>query len=286
MDVLEFYTSQSEFTDPGGYSKEYEALPENADEVVGLVRGMMLDFMDRWKHPIQNERWLETNIRYVDEMLEAIWSINKKAPAILMMHEDDAKMMASPSHFASLTVSMLRYLGYPARKRVGFVPSGEFFKEYAIEDCFMSYEIVEFYDKKDGAWKTLDPAGRGEGFICASLMYADVRDGKMDPSKLFNDEDNGMNVAIAMLIQDLCALNKNEIISWDRFGLMKKPLSDYSDDDWSRLDKLAQLINDNDKDIDALAKVYADNKDFRVSRVIFCNSPLVPPHEMVTRVVE
>lgn len=286
MDILGYYASQSEFTDPGQFAAHYDDIPSSIDGICQTVHGVMLDFMDRWKHPIQNERWLETNIRYVDEMIEAIRLLDKKADKIFTDRPAEAKMMASSSHFAALAVSILRAKGIPARKRAGFVPSGDFFKEYGIEGKFMSYDIAEYYE--GGEWKVFDIAGRGEGFISAASAYKDCRNGAADPSLFYDDENNGMDTVAAVLVHDFDACAKNEMLTWDRYGICDagKGAGDYSDADWALLDRVADLLSTDDKNIDAIDALYKAEKSLRVPRVIFCDTPLLPPHKMVTRVIE
>ena len=219
-------------------------------------------------------------------MIEAIRLLDRKAEKIFTDRPAEAKMMASSSHFAALAVSILRAKGIPARKRAGFVPSGEFFKEYGIEGKFMSYDIAEYYDH--GEWKVMDVPGRGEGFISAARAYTDCRNGAADPSLFFDDENSGFDVVIAVLVHDLDACAKNEMLTWDRYGICDadKSAGDLSDADWALLDKAADLLLTDDKDIDAIDALYKAEKSLRVPRVIFCDTPLLPPHKMVTRVVE
>lgn len=286
MDILEYYSSQSEFTDPGQFACHFDDIPSSVEGICETIRAVMLNFMDRWKHPIQNERWLETSIRYVDEMIEAIRLLDKKADKIFVERPAEAKMMASSSHFAGLATSILRAKGIPARKRAGFVHSGEFFKEYDINDVFMAYDMVEYYE--DGQWKLVDVEGRGEEFIPAAKAYKDCRSGAADPNKFWDDENHGLDVLAAVLVHDFDACAKNEMLTWDRYGIMneEKAPADYSDADLALLDKVADLLDSNDKDVDAIDALYKAEKELRVPRMIFCDTPLVPPHKMVTRVIE
>lgn len=286
MDILGYYASQSEFTDPGQFAAHYDDIPSSVDGICQTIHDVMLDFMDRWKHPIQNERWMETSIRYVDEMIEAIRLLDKKAAKIFTVRPADAKMMASSSHFAALAVSILRAKGIPARKRAGFVPSGEFFKEYGIEGKFMAYDVVEYHE--NGEWKIFDVEGRGDSFIPAWKAYTDCRKGDADPALYYDDENNGMDVLAAVLVHDFDSCAKNEMLTWDRYGIcdVQKTASDYTDADWTLLDKVADLLKTDDKNVDAIEALYKAEKSLRVPRVIFCDTPLVPPHKMVTRVVE
>jgi len=273
MDILEFYSSQSPFTDPGRNVQMYEGLPASASDICKVVDGICLDFNERWKYPIQNERWLETNNRYVDEFLDSVRRLNKTAP-ITEERPAEQKMMTSVSHVASMCVSMLRHVGIPARKRVGFIKNGE---------EFATYEIVEYYDAADSSWKTADPNGKCDGFISAAQAFCDVRSGKEAAEKYTCDDTYGIEVVVNNLILDLSAVNKKEMLSWDRYGWMCRPVADYSDRAWELLEEAADVLANDDRNIDRLQAVYCGEEGFMVPRIIFCDSPIVPPHKAVIR---
>ena len=272
MTILEFYASQSSFTDPGRNSSMFEGLPKSAEEICTIIDGICLDYDERWKYPIQNERWLETNNRYVDEFLDSIRVLNKKLPTVLEARPADERMMTSVSHVATMCVSMLRYVGIPARKRVGFIPAGE---------GFTLYEIVEYFE--DGQVKKLDPARKGEGFVRAAQAFADFRAKKMCPCKLNCAEKKGKAVAVAALMLDLAAVNKNEMLGWDRYGWMLRPIDDFSDRAWEILDGVAAVLLEKDMDVEALKAAYESEEGLMVPKMIYCDTPIIPPHKAVIR---
>ena len=276
MEILEYYASQSSFTDPGKNSGMYEGLPTDAQSICKTVDGICLDFNERWKYPIQNERWLEMNNRYVDENLDSVKALNKTAK-ITEERPADQKMMASVSHMASICVSMLRHVGIPARKRIGYVDDG---------NEFATYEIVEYYDKAEDSWKVLDPNGKCTGFIPAAQAFFDVKNGKSDEKKYVNADTCGMEIIIANLILDLAYVTKKERISWDRYGWMQRPLDEFSFRAWEILAGAADLLLNDDKNIDALEACYESEEGLRVPQIIYCDSPVIPPHKAVIRFIK
>ena len=273
MDILEFYASQSPITDPGKNVQMYEGLPVSVSGICKVVEGITLDYNERWKYPIQNERWLETNNRYVDEFLDSVKKLNKTAP-ITEERPEDQRMMTSYSHVASMCVSMLRHVGIPSRKRVGYIKNGE---------NYVSYEVVEYYDAADKTWKVADPSGKGESFISAGQAFMDARCGKTCPNKFIDGDNMGIEVVVAMLILDLAAVNKKEMLSWDRYGWMVRPVADFSDRAWEILAEVAGLLVNDDKNVEALQAAYNAEEGFVVPSVIFCDSPCAPPHKAVMR---
>lgn len=271
MDILEFYAEQSPFTCPGSKAEMYEGIPTSADEIVKLVQSIALDFNERPNYPIQNERLLETNDRYAEEMLQDIFVLDKKTP-LSAGRPCDARMMAAPSHFATLCVSMLRNAGIPARSRYGFAVDGEGFK---------TYNVVEYFDGSE--WKQADPCGKGDEFIFAGKAFQDARSGKVCGCKFENVEEKGIKVVVENLLLDLASLNKFELNGWDRYGWMLRPIDDYSEKAWEMLADTADVLLNKDKDLEALQAAYLSEEGFQVPEVVFCATPLAPGHKVALK---
>ncbi|MGI6071461.1 MAG: transglutaminase domain-containing protein [Lachnospiraceae bacterium] len=270
MNILEFYAAQSPFTDPGRNVQMFEGLPVSVSEIKDVLKGICLDYREIDKYPIQNERLLETNNRYAEEMLQAIYNLDKESP-ITTGRPENARMMASASQFATLCCSMLRHAGIPARSRIGFAKDGEDYKTYAI---------IEYHDN---GWKTLDPSGEGLEFISAAKVFADCRSDAACESKFKNGKESGMGAVIANLMLDLAAVNKYEMNIWDRYGWMNRPIYDYSDKAWEILAEVAKILANDDKNLEALQAAYEGEEGLHVPQVVFCDSPLVPGHKVTLK---
>lgn len=271
MDILAYYASQSRFTDPGACAEHFQNAPKSVEGIVEFVQDRCLDFEERYKYPIQNERLLETNNRYADEIINKILKLKRRS-AFTDERAIDEKTMVLTSQSACLTLSMLRYNGIPARKRVGFVAQAGIYK---------SYEIVEVAE--GGAWKQLDPFGWGLEFIPAAKAWADYKAGKIAADQFVNVDLKGVTVLIANLILDLAALNKQELLTWDRFGWMNRPIADYSEKAWAILDGVAAVLAKADEDPEAVFAAYEAEEGLQVPEVIWCETQVCPPHKVTLR---
>ena len=267
MDTLSYYATQSPFTDPGDYSSQLSELPKTVPELCGAIQGLCLDYAERYKYPIVNERLLVTNSRYVSKIIKEIFALNK-APLTEKREERD-RFLASTSDFASLLCAALRLNGVPARKRVGFRTE---------EDGYRSLELVEYWD--GNGWQQADPSGLLTGdFVPAAQAWQMCRSGQADPEKFFDEESRGLVVVRANLILDLANMTKRELLNWDRYGWMNRPFEDFSDRAWEILDTLAELLAAGDEKLEEMQALYEREEGIQVPRVIWCASPVVPPHK-------
>jgi len=65
INVLDYYSSQSKYTDPGKYSYLYEGIPSNVPEIVNIVQGLLLHLAQVENNNIPiTERRLQMEINY------------------------------------------------------------------------------------------------------------------------------------------------------------------------------------------------------------------------------
>lgn len=267
MDTLSYFATQSAFTDPGDQSGLYADLPKTAPELCKVIQGVFLDYRERYKYPIVNERLLDIDALYAAALLKAIVALDKSP--LTTERAPENRFTATCSDFANLFCSMARHQGIPARKRVGFVDG-------------KSWDIAEYWD--GSAWKQIDPSGLTEGaFVPAAEAWQACRSGKMDPEQFTGDSEakpHGMDVLRINLMLDLAAMNKIELLVWDRYAWMLRPLDDFSDRAWAILDKAAELLLAGDGALEELQALYEREEGLQVPRVILRDSPVAPPHKM------
>lgn len=267
MDTVSYYATQSVFTDPGEYSGLFADLPKTVPELCQVVQGVCLDYRERYKYPIVNERLLDTNARYIKAVLKAILALDKSP--LTTPRSPENRFTATCSDFANLFCAMARSQGVSARKRVGFVDGS-------------SWEIAEYWD--GSAWKPVDPSGLTDGaFVPAAEAWQSCRGGKADPDRFQGDSNarlKGLEVLRANLMLDLAAMNKIELLNWDRYAWMMRPFADFSDKAWETLDQTAALLLDADRNPDAVLALYEAQEGLQVPRVIHCDSPVAPPHKV------
>lgn len=268
MDTLTYFASQSALTDLGGYAEQVAALPADVAGICKAIQGLFLDYRERYKYPIVNERLLCTNARYVKAVIGWVMKLGKNAP-LTEARIDENWFTATCSDYANLFVAVARAKGMPARKRVGFVGTE-------------TWEVAEYWDGK--AWVVEDPSGLAKGeFVPAWKVWQDCRAGKLDPAQ-FKDDCNskltGWAVIRNSLMLDLAAMNKFELLTWDRYGWMNRCVCEMSDRAWEILDQAAAVLASADKDFDAVQALYEAQEGLQVPRVIWCDSPVAPPHKV------
>lgn len=266
MDTLSYYAAQSPFTDPGDLSGLFTGLPKTVPELCRVVQGLCLDYEIRYKYPIVNERVIPTHVRYVSAVLKEITALDKSP--LTEARPEVNRFLASSSDYANLLCSMARAQGIPARKRVGFTKG----------ETYDSFELTEYWD--GSAWKQADASELAKGeFLSAAEAWQAVRSGKLDAGLFRDKENSGLSVVRNNLLLDLAAMNKRELLNWDRYGWMLRPFEDFSDKAWEILDKAAELLLAGDGALDELAELYNREEGIQVPKVIRCETPLIPPHK-------
>ena len=265
MDTLTYFASQSALTDLGKYGEQYAAVPADVTAICGVVQGLFLKMEERYKYPIVNERLLGTHARKVSAVLDWVMKF-KKGGNVVDVREIPDRFLASSSDYANLFVALCREKGIAARKRVGFANG-------------TSCDYAEYWD--GNAWKQIDPSGEIEGEIVpAAKAWAACRAGEMCACQFVADAQTkqlGWDAVRNNLILDLAAMNKVELLNWDRYGWMQRPFDDFSEKALATMDAAAAaLVNE---DMDAVQTIYEAEEGLQVPAVITCDSPLVPPHK-------
>lgn len=263
MDTVSYFVTQSPFTDPGEYSGLYADLPKTAEALCQVVQGLLLEYRERYKYPIVNERLLCMHSRTASAVIKCELSWNK-APLTEARPIPD-RFLAASCDYANLFCSMARAQGISARKRVGFA-------------AFQLVELAEYWD--GSAWKQIDPSGLAKDeFMSAAEAWQACRKGEVD-ADLFNGVTvKGLAAVRTALMLDLAAMNKCELLSWDRYGWALRPLDDFSDRAWATMDKVAELLLAGDEALEELQDLYAREEGLQVPRVVKCDPPLTPPHK-------
>ena len=267
MDTLTYFASQSALTDLGKYGEQFAAVPADVTAICGVVQGLFLKQEERYKYPIVNERLLGTHARKVSAVLDWVMKF-KKGGNVVDVREIPDRFLASSSDYANLFVALCREKGIAARKRVGFAAGA-------------SCDYAEYWD--GSAWKQIDPSGEiKEEIVSAAKVWAACRAGEMCACQFVADaqyKQIGWDAVRNNLILDLAAMNKVELLNWDRYGWMNRPFADFSDKALATMDAAAAALLKADEDFDAVLAVYENEEGLQVPHVITCDTPLVPPHK-------
>lgn len=287
MNFNDYYSQQSIISDPGYYQDWFNVLPGDAASLCEISRGVMMHFLDidPYHHAIPIRRLSELNLRYIDKMIEQVFKLNGG-----QLQQINTRLIGSCRDFSLLVCAMLRHKKIPARIRFGF-------STFHIPGFHHDQVLLEYWDVFQNKWCLADPRVN-QGFIHKYKLNQDTQSHDMPrdafltageawklcrySKKSATQFGTGLKNRITgwafirnKLIQDLAALNKMELFSWDCWGMM---LKDRTDDFMKHskqvelLDYVAELTT-SEIDIQKINTVYRED-DLRVPSIIFSDSQI------------
>ena len=266
LEELSYYTLPGPVTDPGVYGPSLNPLPTGFEELCSALQGLLVHIFwaRRYGLALSDERKTEVNLRTVPRQLArmvelADYPLNEPRPLA-------KRLVANCRDFSTLLCAVLRFKGIPARARCGFAA---YFKPNHFEDHW----ICEAWDSKQGRWVGIDaqldqlqretlgisfdpldvPADK---FLTGGQVWLMCRSGKTDPEKFGIFDMHGMWFIRGDLIRDFLALNKIEILPWDDWAILNKPLEALSGEEMALLDQIASLTLDPDTHFPEIRSLY------------------------------
>lgn len=269
-------------TSAGKYTAAMEKLPSDPAALVAVVQGLMVHeyvASDSYGFAIPQERKKESHIRSAEKMLDRILALDRRP--LVVPREIPDRLVGVCHHFVVLLTGMLRAKGVPARARYGF---GAYFNAGFFED----HSICEYWNAAESRWVLVDsqfdeiwreklkishdtldvPRDR---FLTGADAWAQCRAGEADASQfgIFRGGLRGAWFVAGVLIRDLAALNKMEMLQWDTWGAMPRPDEFISDDQLAFFDQIAALTRDPDASFGELRSLYDTDEGVRVPPTVF-----------------
>jgi len=282
---LDFYKSQSRFTDPGKFAHLFDDIPTSINELVKVVQGIVIDkdLIELYGETISDEQKNDTESRYVETILRIIVDRNKSP--LLVERPPKERFVGSCRDYAIVLCSMLRHINIPARLRCGF---DNYFN--IKEDLFDDHWVCEYWNKEENRWVLVDanvdevvkqkydievdtldlPRDR---FIVGGQAWQMCRAGKVDPYKfgVSSIDIKGLWFVRGSVVRDLASLNKFESLPWEYWGISDKDPEDMPEEDLKLLDDVALQISE-EIDVEKVKSVYG-NKSFKPSGEIKSYTP-------------
>lgn len=278
--MLEFYRTQSPWTDPGEHVAMYEDVPDDVGAIVEAVQGAVVHGGLVWLYELEPSEAQQEGavIRRTDELLARIKALDD---AGLEVHRPPEKrLVANCRQFAVLTCSILRAKGIPARARAG----------YALytwrHGKYENHWICEYWNADEKRWVQVDaqidakqreimqidfdtldmPKGR---FVTAGEGFRSYRDGEVAPENFGvggGDTWNAMGWTMAMenVTCDLLALNKVELLPWDTPPFAEKAEDEMSPEDMALIEKAAHLTTNVDTHWPDMREFYETHPTFHM----------------------
>ena len=277
---LDYYKSQSRFTDPGKFVHLFEDLPTSINNLVKVVQGIVIDkdLIELYGESISDEQKNDTESRYVETILKIV--INRNSSPVFVERPPKERFVGSCRDYAVVLCSMLRHINIPARLRCGF---DDYFN--IKEDFFDDHWVCEYWSNEKNRWLLVDanvdevvkqkyniatnildlPRDR---FIVGGKAWQMCRAGKANPSKfgVSSIDIKGIWFVRGSVVRDLASLNKFESLPWEYWGISDKDPEDIPEEDLKLLDKVAQLIS-GEIDLEKVKYTYKD-KSFKPSEEI------------------
>jgi len=276
-EVLNYYTRQSPWSDPGRFYSELKALPDDIPTMMGVIQqllvydGVCADF---YGYRLPPERMSNINLRPLETILERILGLD--ARSLLAPRPVEKRVASRCRGFVLFMVGVLRAQGIPARARCGF---GTYFRSGYFEDHW----VCEYWDYVDDRWKFADPQFDAvwadkltidhdvadvprDRFIVAADCWEMCRNGSADPDR-FGVSFVGLHglwFVAGTLVREIAALAKEEMLPWDTWGAHPAPGAVVSEQRAMLFDRVAQLTRDPDHGFRELHEFYASNEVVRV----------------------
>jgi hypothetical protein len=286
--ILDFYARPGAMTSGGKHAAALEKLPGDPAALLHMVQFVTVHeyvASDFYGFTIPEKRKAESHIRSAEKMLDRILALDRQPLAVPRPVEE--RLVGVCHHFVVLLVALLRAKGVPARARFGF---GSYFNPGFLED----HSIVECWNSSQSRWVLLDPQFDEiwrkrskidhdimdvprDRFVTAGDAWTRWRAGQADASKfgIFRGGLGGSWFIAGVLIRDLAALNKMEMLQWDVWGAMPHAPQDGSDDanlrddQFELFDRLATLTRTPDASFGELHDLYEADDRLRVPHTVF-----------------
>lgn len=282
---LDYYRQQSCFSDSDKLVDLFKDLPDDLSELCRIVRGIYVHYQAKNLPTTVHERLKEADSRYLSRILDRIVTLDSSGLAVARPLE--RRFIGCCRDASLLLCSMLRHKGIPARIRVGFAA-------YIPAEAPFSYTdhvITEYWNTDSGRWQMVD-SEQDETLINQKRIDFDVHDIPQDKFVTggrawlmgrenahlweafgINDFVKGRWFVAGYLIRDFAALNRDEVLLWDSWGLMKS-MDNLSIDDLELLDRVAKLTTTQSADLDAIQTLYTTEPRLKLPQNVMVYSPV------------
>jgi hypothetical protein len=278
---LAYYASQSYITDPQAYARLFENLPTTLPELCHLIQSIVIHPYEAHRYGVKvpRKRLHELDTRKVALMLARIHELDSRPLAI--KRSPDKRLVGNCRDFATMLCAILRYQGVPARVRSGFAT-------YFEPDFFTDHVLCEYWKGEEQRWALVDAQIDDvqrrayqvkidtydiprDAFLLAGKGWQVYRSGGADPNRfgISSPGPRGISFIRSGLVRDLAALNNQELLCQDVWGLGEVDDS-LSEDDLTLLDRVATFTLADNSSFPDLRALYESDMRLRVPPVIKC----------------
>ena len=258
-DELTFYASPGPFTSNVNAPEIEEDLRTGALDIGDVVSGLAYHeaFSAEYGVEIPKNRPKLDNVRSAADILAVIRELDTKP--LNEVRPMERRLPTYCRQFSVLTTALLRMAGVPVRSRCGFCPAPD---DRFGSGRFLDHWWVERWDGDLVRWVRIDTA-LDEQLATALQLDFDPRDipfgtylsgaeawqrcksGEADPALFGVSKYWGEGMVRGNVVRDLAALNKVELLPWDKWDFVDEAfIGDGTND--SLVDEVAQAVVSND----------------------------------------
>lgn len=289
--ILKHYLEFSIFTNPGLYkSKLKKDLPNDIKKIGNLVRASFIHgttlrdgntgtnsdkkYGDMTKIPW----WQQKQDDYLVTVSAILAELYKKDKKGFSLNKKETDKLIITCRFVAITMAaILKSKNIPCRVRSGFA---SYFSEFTKDTKSWDHWINQYWDRKEKRWITIDVDGSWHNlsfnpydipsnkFDFSADAWLKVRAGETDEHHFNNSSGaSGIYPLVWELVYDFHCLMNNEIPYThgakfaSELNYNKKPIEDIY---LKKLDNLAKLMVDPDKNFEELKKIWESDKELRI----------------------
>lgn len=274
-DELTFYAAPGPFTSDIDAGEIEEGLRTGMLDISAVVSGLAYHeaFAAEYGIEIPNDRPQVDNVRRATDLLAVIRELDPKP-----LHEVRPIERRIPTYcrqFSVLTTALLRMAHVPARSRCGFCPAPD---DRFGPGRFLDHWWVERWDSGFTRWVRIDPSMDKQlatalqidfdprdipsgKYLSGAEAWQHCRLGEADPTLFGAPGIWGALMVRGNVVRDLAALNKFELLPWDK---------------WDFLDESDLGEGNNDALVDEVAQAVISN-DWTKFRALYEGNPVLQP---------
>jgi len=272
--IFDYYTAYGIMTDPGEHVSLYQDLPSEIPKLCKVVQGVMIHVFHAHRHGVRlsDERRKEVQIRRVEDMLARIKELDERP--VIFERDADRRVVGNCRDFSLLLCSLLRHEGIPARARCGF-------SRYFTRGRYEDHWICEFWNAEEDRWVQVDAqlddlqreafaiefdpydVPRNE-FLPAGEVWRLCRTEKLNPDLCGIMDLKGLWFVRGNVVRDFMALNNLELLPWDCNELMDISDDKLTQDDYTLLDRVAELTTKGNRSFLETRSLFESNAAVRM----------------------
>lgn len=278
MTHLKYFAQYGKMTDPGPCADLYDDLPSDIPSLVRVVQGLMVHvfWAERYGLNLPEERKAEVQLRSTERRLRRTLELDPGP--LTVARPVEKRIVGNCRDFSVTLASMLQSKDISARPRCGF---GAYFLPGHYEDHW----VCEYRNEEQDRWVLVDAQLDDlqqeslsipfspldvprDQFIVGGAAWKMCRSGQANPDQFGIFDMHGMNFVKGNLLRDVAALNKVELLPWDCWGMIFTDYITLPPDDFSMLDRLAELTCGDVPEFATVRRIYESDPRLRVSESI------------------